>query len=74
MTMGAAMGIENLTPEQMEKARACKTLEELEQLVQDEGLTLSAEELEGIAGGICKSDCNWHGATCRNDHNCVTKH
>ncbi|MBR1829621.1 MAG: Nif11-like leader peptide family natural product precursor [Atopobiaceae bacterium] len=67
------MGIENLTPEQMEKAKSCKTIEELEQLAHDEGLELSAEELKGIAGGICKHDCDWLGAQCRNDYECRTR-
>ncbi|MBP3892680.1 MAG: hypothetical protein J6D34_01405 [Atopobiaceae bacterium] len=64
------MGIENLTPELIDKAKARKTLGELEQLLQDEGLELSAAELEGIAGGFCKRDCDWLGATCRNDYEC----
>lgn len=40
-----------LTPEQMEKARACKSSDDLVQLAKDEGVELSDEQLESIAGG-----------------------
>ena len=46
------MEISNLTPEQIEKAKACKTPEELLALAKEEGYELSEEELEGIAGGV----------------------
>ena len=45
------MNFEDLTPEQQEKARACKTKEELAALAEEEGFQLSDDELEGIAGG-----------------------
>ena len=55
------MDIKDLTPEQMEKARACTTADELIALAKDEGLELSDEQLEGIAGGswddICTDEC-----------------
>ena len=40
-----------LTPEQMERARACKSVDELVQLAQDEGVELDDEQIEGISGG-----------------------
>ncbi len=46
------MGIDKLTPEQMERARACKTAEELRRFANEEGFELSDDELDGIVGGI----------------------
>ena len=40
-----------LTLEQMEKARACKDADELVQLADAEGLELTDEQLDAIAGG-----------------------
>ena len=45
------MDFKNLTPEQLEKAKACTTPEELLALAKEEGYELSEEQLEGIAGG-----------------------
>lgn len=45
------MGYENLTDEQKDKVRGCKTPEELLALAKEEGYELSDAELEGIAGG-----------------------
>ena len=49
------MNLEDLTPEQMEKAKACKTADELVALAKSEGVELSDKQLEAIAGG----DSNW---------------
>ena len=57
------MNFADLTPEQQEKARACKTPEELLALAQEEGIQLSDNDLEAVAGGVswdCISDCNDH--------------
>ena len=40
-----------LTPEQMEKVRACKSADELVELAKAEGVDLSEEQLEAISGG-----------------------
>ena len=45
------MDFKNLTPEQLEKAKACTTPEELLALAKEEGYELSEEQLEGVAGG-----------------------
>ena len=42
---------EQLTPEQLEKARACKSADELIELAKSEGVELTDEQLEGISGG-----------------------
>lgn len=60
------MNINDLTPEQMEKAKACKTPEELISLAKAEGVELSDEQLEAMSGGsdwycasVCPSNCNF---------------
>ena len=53
------MKFEDLTPEQQEKAKACKTPEDMMKLAKEEGYNLSEAELETIAGGVswdCISD------------------
>ena len=45
------MDFENLTPEQMEKAKACKTPEDILAFAREEGYSLSDAELETVSGG-----------------------
>lgn len=45
------MNLDDLTPELKEKALACKNTDELLDLAKSEGMELSDEQLEGIAGG-----------------------
>ena len=45
------MDLSNFTPEQIEKAKACKTPEEFAEVAKQEGVELSDEQLELIAGG-----------------------
>ena len=47
----------NLSPELREKAKACKTPDEMLALAKAEGYKLSDEEMEGIAGGWSVSGC-----------------
>ena len=47
-----------LTPEQVEKARACKSSDELIELAKEEGVELSDEQLEAIAGGDSWAPCS----------------
>ena len=56
------MPLGNLTPEQKEKARNCKSVEELTEFVEDEGIELSDEDLDAISGGD-----DWGGCS---DHEC----
>lgn len=58
------MDFENLTEEQRQKARACRTTEEILALAKEEGMELTDEQLEGVAGGWggggednCSDDC-----------------
>ena len=50
------MNYTDLTPEQQEKVRGCKTPEELLALARQEGYELSDEELEAVAGGTSWDD------------------
>ena len=58
------MDPEKLSPELREKAKACKTPDEMLKLAKEEGYELSDEDLDGIAGGwSCdsfgeRSDCH----------------
>ena len=45
------MNIDDLSPELKEKARACKTTEDLLELAKSEGIELSDEQLEKVSGG-----------------------
>ena len=45
------MNFENLTPEQIEKANACKSPDELIGLAKAEGVELTDEQIEQISGG-----------------------
>ena len=48
--------IEGLSPELQEKARACKTKEELNAFIAENDLELPEEALEMVAGGIYDRD------------------
>ena len=59
------MEFNDLTEEQKAKAKACKTTEELLALAKEEGMELSADELESISGGVEWSKCNhWENGFC----------
>lgn len=45
------MNLENLTPQQIERAKACKTPDELLALAKEEGYELSDEDLNAVSGG-----------------------
>lgn len=55
------MNVEDLTPEQLEKAKACKSSEELAALAAEVGVKLSDEELESLSGGNWATDCPKEG-------------
>lgn len=50
--------LNGLTPEQIEKVKACKSQEELLKLAKKEGIELTSEQLEAVSGGVCSSDKN----------------
>lgn len=51
------MHYDDLTPEQQEKARACKTPQDFLALAEEEGYVLSDEELNSISAGDGIWDC-----------------
>ena len=51
------MNLNDLTPEQQEKARACKSEEELRELAKSIGIELSEDELSELAGGVLSDIC-----------------
>ena len=53
------MTFDELTPELREKAKECKTPEELVALAREEGITLSDKELSQISGGAGWNNCNY---------------
>ena len=57
------MKLDELTPEQIERAKACASADELASLAKEEGLKLSDEQLDSVAGGdwddpICEDFCD----------------
>lgn len=45
--------LEGLTTEQINKARKCKSNEELLALAKEEGIVLTDEQLAAVSGGFC---------------------
>lgn len=64
------MEYEDLSPELQEKAKACKTVEDILKLAKDEGYELTDNELESISGGgwdcplLCATLCEVFDKTC----------
>ena len=50
------MDFDDLTPEQQEKARACKTPEDVLALAKEGGIELTDEQLEAVSGGWGECD------------------
>ena len=46
------MELKDLSPEQQEKLKACKSPEDILALAAEEGYELSDEEIESISGGL----------------------
>ena len=51
------MKFEDLTKEQQERAKACKTPEEVFALAKEVGYELSEDEIEAISGGLDWTSC-----------------
>ena len=69
-TKEAHMEHESISPELQEKAKACKTAEDILERAKDEGYELSDDELESISGGgwdcplLCASLCQTFDKSC----------
>ena len=64
------MNIEDLTPELMEKAKACTCAEAIAKLAKEEGYELTDDQLEAVSGGAWICSCD--GAnTCESKEVCV---
>ena len=58
------MNFDDLTTQQKEKAKACKTPEEVLSLAKEEGIELTDAQLESVSGGVDWWKCeeyNGHG-------------
>ena len=62
------MNLEDLTPEQREKAKACKSAEDVLALAKEEGYELSDEQLQAVSGGDW--DC-WTVCTGQGGKDCI---
>ena len=62
------MDFNDISPELREKAKACKTPEEMLELAKQEGYKLSEEELEAISGGG-----TWSDQSCDTYYSCYDK-
>ena len=56
--------LKGLTPEQIEKARACHNSKELLEAAKQEGLELTEHQLEAVSGGQCAQDYERSGFPC----------
>ena len=57
------MSTDNLSPELLEKLKACTTSEELKSLVEAEGFELTDDMLQAVSGGVgdcVEWICNWY--------------
>ena len=50
------MEFDDLTPEQQEKARACRTPEDVLALAKESGIELTDEQMQAVSGGWSEVD------------------
>ena len=58
------MRFEDMTPEMIEKIRGCETDEGRRAVLEENGIELDDEQLDGIAGGVF--DCGIKGMSTKN--------
>ncbi len=57
--------LKGLTEEQIAKAKACRSQDELLKAAKEEGVTLTDEQLAAVSGGFCSSsDFRWKCTKC----------
>ena len=52
------MRFEELTPEMTEQAKKCETAEERRAFIEENGIELTDEQLQSIAGGFIQTPCD----------------
>ena len=57
------MDTSNMTPEQIEKLKACETPEEVQAMIKSEGIRLTPEQLQAMSGG-------WDGTSTARSQRC----
>ena len=62
------MEFDELTPEQMERAKNCRSAEELVSMAMAEGIDLSDDQLDAVAGGANWSGCDSYESEARDPH------
>ena len=60
------MNLDNLTPEQIEQAKTLRTTEELVKYAMENGVELTDEQMEKVAGGSVWADAQFSETTCTN--------
>ena len=60
------MNLDNLTPEQIEQAKTLRTTEELVKYAMENGVELTDEQKEKVAGGSVWDDAQFSETTCTN--------
>ncbi len=60
------MNLDNLTPEQIEQAKTLRTTEELVKYAMENGVELTDEQMEKVAGGDVWDDAQFSETTCTN--------
>lgn len=60
------MNLDNLTPEQIEQAKTLRTTEELVKYAMENGVELTDEQMEKVAGGSVWDDAQFSETTCTN--------
>ena len=60
------LNLDNLTPEQIEQAKTLRTTEELVKYAMENGVELTDEQMEKVAGGSVWDDAQFSETTCTN--------
>ena len=58
------MNLDNLTPDQIEKAKTIETPEDLAKFAKENGIELTDEQLEKVAGGSVWDETKTYKTTC----------
>ena len=59
------MDLDNLTPEQIDRAKTCTTSEEIFELAKECGVELTDEQIDQVSGGNVWDDSSFKEANCQ---------